>query len=72
MGDKDEIKRLRELLKAARRYVEMDAQMMAAISRHAPLDADAQHAHDTTEYESERLLPRIDAALNTEPPTRAG
>jgi len=54
---------LAALLREARRYVEQDAQMMADISRHAPLDAESQAVHDATEYPSERLLPRIDTAL---------
>lgn len=54
---------LLDLLRRCRRYVEADAQMMADISRHAPLDPASQATHDTTEYESEKLLPLIDAAL---------
>jgi hypothetical protein len=37
--------------------------MMADISRHAPLDAESQATHDSTEYASERLIKLIDAAL---------
>jgi hypothetical protein len=37
--------------------------MVADISRHSPLDAESQAQHDRTEYLSEKLLPRIDAAL---------
>jgi len=51
------------LLRDARAYVEQDVVMMADLTRHSPLDADGQHRHDTTEYASEKLLPRIDAAL---------
>jgi len=58
---------LRSLLTRARRYVEQDAQMMADLSRHSPLDPESQAVHDATEYESERLLPLIDAALAKEP-----
>lgn len=56
---------LRALLVRSRRYVEQDAQMMADLTRHSPLDA-SQAVHDSTEYESERLLPLIDAALRGE------
>jgi hypothetical protein len=58
---------LAALLLRARRYVEQDAQMMADITRHAPLDPESQAAHDATEYESERLLSDIAAALAKEP-----
>jgi hypothetical protein len=51
------------LLREARRYVEQDAWMMDDINRFAPLDAESQATHDSTEYPSERLLRRIDAAL---------
>ena len=54
---------LAALLRRARVYVEQDAQMMADITRHSPLDAESQAIHDTTEYECERLLSDIDAAL---------
>ena len=57
---------LRALLTRARRHVEQDAQMMADLTRHSPLDPESQAAHDATEYESERLLPLIDAALRGE------
>ena len=38
--------------------------MMADITRHAPLDAQSQAKHDSTEYESERLAREIPAALS--------
>jgi hypothetical protein len=43
--------------------VQADAQMMADISRFAPLDHAAQAQHDTTEYESERLAREIPVLL---------
>jgi|LakMenEpi03Aug12_release.lakeMendotaPanAssembly.Ray.scaffolds.fasta_scaffold912172_2 hypothetical protein len=54
---------LASLLWIARWYVEQDVMMMADISRHAPLDAESQATHDSTEYASERLIKLIDAAL---------
>ena len=59
---------LRALLRGARKFVELDARMMDALTRHSPLDAESQAAHDSTEYESERLLPLIDAALAAKEP----
>ena len=55
--------KLVDLLRQARRFVEQDAQMMADISRHSPLSAEDQAIHDTTEYESEKLLREIDLHL---------
>jgi len=54
---------LADLLRRCRPIIQADADMMADISRHAPLDPASQSVHDATEYESERLLPLIDAAL---------
>ena len=51
-----EIHRLSALLERCRPFIEADVQMMADISRHAPLDAANQAIHDSTDYESERLL----------------
>ena len=63
---------LRDLLRRCRRYVEADVQMMADISRHSPLDPASQATHDATEYESEKLLPLIDAALAAQPKSGSG
>lgn len=54
---------LAALLREAREFVQADADMMAAITRHAPLDAESQAKHDSTPTTSELLLPKIDAAL---------
>lgn len=51
------------LLKRCRPIIEADAQMMADISRHAPLDADSQAKHDATEYESEKLARELERLL---------
>ena len=51
---------LLELLKRCRPIIESDAQMMADVTRHAPLDPESQHIHDTTEYESEKLVREFD------------
>ena len=59
----DKNKLLMYLLGKARKYVEEDVLMISAISRHAPLPAEAQAEHDSTEYESEKLLPLINQAL---------
>ena len=58
-----EIDRLRALLLRARKFVEDDTLMIAAITRHAPLPPDAQAIHDSTEYLSEILLREIDSVL---------
>lgn len=54
-----------EALDAALPIIQYDAQMMADITRHAPLDPKSQAEHDSTEYASERLVrtipPLIDA-----------
>ena len=55
-----------EALEKAMPIVQYDAQMMADITRHAPLDPESQAKHDSTEYESERLvrqIPEVIAAL---------
>lgn len=69
------LQELTHLLERACVYVEQDAQMMADISRHSPLDTDSQAAHDGTVYDSERLrdeipesLARARAALSQEVP----
>lgn len=54
---------LRLLLRRCLPIVEADARMMADITRHAPLDAGSQAKHDSTEYESERLMREIPATL---------
>lgn len=52
-----------DFLKRTRAYVESDVDMMATISRFAPLPAEDQEHHDNTEYASERLLREIDHFL---------
>lgn len=59
----DKNKLLMYLLGKAKKYVEDDVLMVATISRHAPLPPEAQAAHDSTESESEKLLPLINQAL---------
>lgn len=61
-----ELKRLREqrdallaLLKRCLPIVQADAQMMADISRFAPPPFEEQAKHDSTEYESEKLVREI-------------
>ncbi len=54
------VETLLDLLKRCRPIIEADAQMMADISRHAPLDAESQATHDATAYESERLVRELD------------
>ena len=57
--------RVRELEEAVRvlagafRYVEQEVQMVADITRHAPLDVESQAKHDTTVYPCERLRDEI-------------
>lgn len=58
--------KLRGLLWRCLPIIEADAQMMADIARHAPLDPASQAAHDSTEYESEKLLREIPAMLAEE------
>lgn len=55
--------RLLELLKRAQPIIESDAQMMAVITRHSPLDYKSQSIHDSTETESEKLVPEIQRLL---------
>ena len=58
-----------EALDAAMPIIQYDAQMMADITRHAPLDPESQAKHDSTEYESERLIrtiPQLIDALRAE------
>ena len=62
-ADKAEVERLRGLLARCLPIIEADARMMADITRHSPLDAESQAIHDSTEYESEKLLREIPAAL---------
>lgn len=57
------LQELTHLLERACVYVEQDAQMMADISRHSPLDTDSQAAHDGTVYDSERLRDEIPESL---------
>ena len=65
-ADKNYEARLQELealLVRSRVFVAYDAQMMADITRFSPLEAASQALHDSTETESEKLLPLIDVAL---------
>jgi hypothetical protein len=57
------IQELISLLRRCLPIIQSDAQMMDAISRHAPLDAASQAVHDSTEYESERLVVEIREVL---------
>lgn len=61
--DRAALDALLALLKRCRPIIEADAQMMADISRHAPLDADSQAKHDATEYESEKLARELECLL---------
>lgn len=54
---------LLETLKRCLPIIQADAQMMADISRHAPLPYKDQMRHDMTEYESERLVREIPALI---------
>jgi hypothetical protein len=54
---------LRAALARCLPIVQADAQMMADISRFAPLDHASQAAHDMIEYESERLAREIPVLL---------
>lgn len=53
-----------EALDAALPIIQYDAQMMADITRHAPLDPESQAKHDSTEYTSERLVRTIPQLLD--------
>lgn len=50
------IRELKQLLRDAYPIVKHDAQMMEAITRHAPLSPEDQHTHDTTKFPSEVWL----------------
>lgn len=52
------------LLERCLPIVEHDAGMMADLTRHAPLDFENQTTHDSTEYESEKLVREIPAMLS--------
>lgn len=62
----------RALLRRCLPIIESDAQMMADLSRFAPLDPVAQATHDATEYDSERLVREIPAALAKDDAARKG
>lgn len=62
-AERERCAKLETLLKRCRPIIEADAQMMADISRHAPLDADNQAQHDATEYESEKLARELERLL---------
>ena len=47
---------IRSLLRRAMVFVEEDAMMMAAVTRHAPLPPEEQAEHDSTLSSSETLL----------------
>ena len=59
----DDYEKVLGLLCRAREFVEYDALMVGALTRHAPLPPDAQAVHDSTEYLSEILLREIDSVL---------
>lgn len=59
-----ELAKANKLLGEALLFVEQDVQMVADITRHAPLPPKEQAIHDSTESISEKLLPRILAHLN--------
>jgi hypothetical protein len=54
-----------ELLKRALVYVEFDANMMADLTRFAPLSPEEQAKHDSTEYDCERLVKEIPEFLES-------
>jgi hypothetical protein len=64
---KAENERLRAMLARCLPIVEYDARMMADITRFSPLDAESQAKHDSTEYESEKLVREIPVALAVKP-----
>ena len=61
----DNYEKVLALLCRARKFVEYDALIAGAITRHAPLPPEAQAVHDSTEYLSEILLREIDSVLPT-------
>lgn len=66
MSDRELLQQALEALEQSLPIIQSDADMMATISRHAPLDTASQAAHDSYEYESERLvreLPNLITAL---------
>lgn len=58
------------LLARCRPIIESDALMMADISRHAPLDFASQAEHDSTEYESEKLVRELESLLGSRGPKK--
>ena len=54
-----EIERMEGMLRRCLPIVEDEVAMMSAITRHAPLPAEAQAKHDSTEYPCEGLLPEL-------------
>lgn len=65
LGEENE--RLRSLLARCLPIVQGEAEMMADLSRHAPMSPEAQAKHDTTEYDCERLIREIPEALDGSP-----
>lgn len=57
---------LRNMLRKAMYFVEMDALMMADITRHAPLPPEEQAKHDNTKAASEVLMDEYLAAFPEE------
>lgn len=55
-----------DLLRRCLPIVQYDAQMMADITRHAPLAPEDQAKHNSTEYESEKLVREIPLLLSGE------
>jgi hypothetical protein len=63
----EENQALRQLLQRCLPIIQADADMMATISRLAPLCPAEQNKHDTTEQDSERLLRDIPTTLAKQP-----
>ena len=57
---------LRDMLRRAMYFVEMDASMMADLTRHAPLPTEEQAKHDNTKAASEVLMDEYLAAFPEE------
>lgn len=57
----------KELLLRCLPFIEQEVQLMADLTRHAPLDEESQKEHDNFEYESEKLLKELRIALDIIP-----
>jgi len=60
-------RKMESLLRRCLPIIQADARMMADLTRFAPLDAESQRVHDTTEYESEKLAKEIKIVINARP-----